>query len=117
LKELNAVGEPPFIESFEQWGVLRKWQRNFGTLIYSDETIKPPGLFNITMEMLYSKDYSVKDMFNTFYKGFKLVYTHDFIKELSNFNFMKSTTKVSFPITFIHGRQDVHVHGELVKEY
>lgn len=117
LKELNSVGEPPFLDSFEQWGVLRKWQRNFGTLIYSNEYIKHPGLFKITMRMLYSKEYSIKDMFNTFYRGFKLVYTHDFINELPEFNFMKTTTKVKIPITFIHGIHDVHVHGELVKEY
>lgn len=117
LRELNAVGEPPFVESVEQWGILRRWQRNFGTLIYTDEHIKHPGLFKITMDMLLSKVYSIKDMFNTFYKGFQLVYSLEFIQELPRIDFMRTAAQVSIPVTFIHGAKDVHVYGSLAEEF
>ncbi|QBP42042.1 serine aminopeptidase domain-containing protein [Paenisporosarcina antarctica] len=44
MHELNSVGEPPFNKNFKQWGVLRKWQQRFGTIIHSDELIKGPSL-------------------------------------------------------------------------
>lgn len=117
LAELHAVGEPPFIESFEQWAVLRRWQRKFGTLVYTDKHIKHPGLSKITLDMLRSTEYSLKDMFNTFYRGFQLVYTYDFINDLPQIDFTRSTPKVDIPVTFIHGTKDVHVHGLLVEQY
>lgn len=117
LVELNSVGDPPFIESFKQWGILRKWQRKFGTLVYTDEQVKHPGLSKITMDMLRSKDYSLKDMIHTFHKGFQLIYTFDFINELPQIDFVRTTPKVDIPVTFIHGTKDVHVHGNLVEEY
>jgi len=91
LKELQAVGKPPFVESFKQWGVLRKWQQRFGTIVYSDKEIKGPSLISITLAMLKSGMYSIKDMYNTFYKGFKLIYSDEFIKSLVNIDFMKTT--------------------------
>lgn len=117
LQELNSVGEPPFDESFKQWGVLRKWQQRFGTIIHSDEFIKGPSLFSITLSMLRSKDYSVRDMYHTFYKGFKLVYSDDFIKEIQQINFAETTTKIDIPVTFIHGAKDIHVFGDLTQSY
>lgn len=117
LDELNSVGEPPFVQSFQQWGVLRKWQRKFGTLIYTDEHIKHPGLAKITLDMFRSEDYTLKDMIHTFHKGFQLVYTYDFINELPYIDFVKTIPKVNLPITFIHGTKDVHVFGSLVEEY
>lgn len=117
LNELNSVGEPPFLNSFEQWGVLRKWQRKFNTLIYSDEDIKHPGLFKITMDMFKSKEYSLKDIINTFYRGFKLIYTFDFINELPRINFKETTQKIDIPITFKHGAKDVHVHVKPIEDY
>lgn len=117
LAELNSVGEPPFVQSTDQWTVLRKWQRKFGTLVYTDEHIKHPGLAKITMDMLRSKEYSLKDMFNTLYKGFQLVYTYDFIHELPKIDFARTTPKVKLPVTFIHGTRDVHVFGNLVQDY
>lgn len=117
LSELISVGEPPFVESFEQWKVLRKWQRAFGTLVYTDEHIQHPGLTKITLDMLRAKDYTLKDMYNTLYKGFQLVYTLDFINELPHIDFAKTISKVHLPVTFIHGTRDVHVFGKLVEHY
>lgn len=117
MKELEEVGEPPFLISFQQWSVIRKWQRNFNTIVYTDETIKHPGLFGVTKEMFQAEDYSIKDVINTFYKGFKLVYTQSFIEELATNNFMESVKEIPIPITFIHGKKDFHVNGSLVEDY
>lgn len=117
LTELNAVGEPPFIDSVEQWKVLRKWQRQFGTLVYIDDQIDHPGLAKIIWDMLRSKLYTLKDLYNTFFKGFQLVYTTEFIRSLPQINFAQSTPRVDLPVTFIHGTKDVHVFGQLVQQY
>lgn len=117
LEELTSIGAPPYAESVNQWQVLRKWQQRFGTLIYSDHEIKHPGMRRLAGDMLFSADYSLKDVFNSFIKGFKLIYTDDFIKEIATIDFKKTATKFALPVTFIHGRKDVHVHGQLVEEY
>ena len=117
LEELSSVGAPPYTESVMQWQVLRKWQQRFGTLIYSDHEIKHPGMRKLAGDMLFSADYSFKDVYNSFYKGFKLIYTDEFIKDIAAIDFIKSTTAFKLPITFIHGQKDVHVHGRLVNDY
>lgn len=117
IRELEAIGEPPFVESFEQWGVLRKWQRNFGTMIYTDEEIRHPGLASIMMDMIRSKDYSLKDVYHTLVSGFRLVYTKDFILELPSIDFPNTSPEVHIPVTFIHGKHERHVFGSLVEDY
>jgi pimeloyl-ACP methyl ester carboxylesterase len=117
LQELELVGEPPFVESFQQWGVLRKWQRKFNTLIYTDKDVKHPGLLGVTKPMFQSKDYTLKDIVHSYYHGFKLIYTQSFIEELAQSNFLESVKEIAIPVTFIHGRKDFHVHGCLVEDY
>lgn len=117
MRELDAVGEPPYTESFQQWAVLRKWQRNFGSMIYTDAQIDHPGMLPITLDLFRAKDYTWKDIYNTFVNGFKLVYTDDFIRALPEIDFAKSVPRVSLPVTFVHGTKDVHVHGSLVERY
>lgn len=117
LKELEAVGQPPYTESYKQWGVLRKYQMKYNTMIYSDEEIKTPGLFKITSDMFLSKDYSFSDMVNTFYKGFKLIYTDEFIRSIPSINVQKDIVSLTVPVTFIHGKKDVHVYAEPLTAY
>lgn len=117
LKELESVGKPPFTESFRQWSILRKWQRKFNTLIYTDEHIKHPGLMGVTKTMFQSEVYTFKDIFNTFYRGFKLVYSQRFIEELAANNFMETVKEIDLPVTFIHGSKDYHVNGSLVEQF
>ncbi|GHI01371.1 alpha/beta fold hydrolase [Neobacillus kokaensis] len=117
LKELEEVGEPPYTDSYKQWGVLRKYQMKYNTMIYSDEKIKHPGLFKITLDMFFSKDYTFKDLVNTFYKGFKLIYSDEFIKNIPNINVKEEVKEIKVPTTFIHGIKDLHVHFELLEEF
>lgn len=117
LRELKAVGKPPYLEGLEQWGVLRKWQLRFNSMVHSDESVKHPGLNREVVAMLRSGEYTLKDVFNTFYKGFKLVYSPAFIGELPSVNVRNSIRELQVPVTFIHGRHDRHVHGRLLEEY
>lgn len=117
LKQLEDIGEPPFLESFEQWGVLRNWQLRFNSMFYSDKKVKHPGMMGLAKITLQSKEYSLKDVYQTFYKGFKLVYHQAFIEELATFNFEETLSNPAIPVTFIHGKKDVHVNGSLVESY
>ncbi|MBM7648216.1 pimeloyl-ACP methyl ester carboxylesterase [Bacillus ectoiniformans] len=117
IKELEAIGEPPYISSYKEWGVIRKYQMKYSSMIYSDNEIKHPGLFKITLDMFFSKDYTLKDMFNTFYKGFKLIYSDEFIKSIPNIDVKKEVKEIKVPTTFIHGKKDVHVHYDLLKDF
>ncbi|MEH7179196.1 alpha/beta hydrolase [Neobacillus vireti] len=117
LLELESIGEPPFVESFQQWGVLRKWQRKFNTLIYTDKDVKHPGLLGVSKPMFQSEDYTLMDIVHSYYHGFKLIYTQAFIEELAENDFFKSVKEMEMPVTFIHGRKDFHVHGSLVEDY
>ncbi|OCA88324.1 alpha/beta hydrolase [Bacillus sp. FJAT-27225] len=119
LKELESVGEPPFLDSYEQWGVLRKWLVRFNSMIYSDDQIKHPGMLKSTKELFQSKDYTLKDVYNTFVKGFQLVYNKKMVlvRDLSTFNFKESIKKLNLPVTFLHGDKDVHVSKLIVLDF
>jgi pimeloyl-ACP methyl ester carboxylesterase len=117
LNELEEVGEPPFTEGNKQWGVLRKWQMKYSTMVYNDDKIKHPGLVRVSLDMLKSKDYRLADVFHSFYSGFKLIYSDEFIRNIPKIDVQKDVPEVKVPITFIHGRKDVHVHPHLAQEY
>ncbi|MBM7618835.1 pimeloyl-ACP methyl ester carboxylesterase [Bacillus tianshenii] len=117
LKELKAVGEPPYIDSYKQWAVIRKYQMKYSSMIYSDDQIKHPGLLKISLGMYFSEDYSFTDLVNTFYRGFKLIYTDDFIKNIPTINLLKEVKGLKVPTTFIHGEKDVHVPFGLLEEF
>jgi pimeloyl-ACP methyl ester carboxylesterase len=115
LAKLNAIGQPPFIESMDQWGEIRKWTMK--RMVYSDDEIKHPGLFKSTIVLWRSKDYSLMDVYNSFIRGFKLVFHLGFIKEIAQVDFNQQLPYVSIPVTFIHGRKDTHLYGQLAEEY
>ncbi|HZG86544.1 alpha/beta hydrolase [Paenibacillus sp.] len=117
LAELEAVGPPPYVESFEQWGVLRKWMMRFDAMVYADAETRHPGMKSIMMDVLRSETYSFMDIVHTFVHGFKLVYTNAFIQSLPAIDLEANIPAVEVPVTFIHGRKDVHVHGTLLERY
>jgi pimeloyl-ACP methyl ester carboxylesterase len=117
LNELEAVGDPPFKEGYKQWGILRKWQMKYNTMVYNDSQIKHPGLMKVSLGMLSSSDYRVADVFHSFYSGFKLIYTDEFIRNIPKIDVQKDVPSVDVPVTFIHGRKDVHVHAHFAEDY
>ncbi|MGV2939376.1 alpha/beta fold hydrolase [Mesobacillus sp. LC4] len=117
LNELEAVGEPPFVEGYKQWGILRKWQMKYSTMVYNDHQIKHPGLMKVSLGMLNSSTYGIADVFHSFYSGFKLIYSDEFIRNIPNIDVQRDMPSVDVPVTFIHGRKDVHVHAHFAEDY
>ncbi|WP_245599941.1 alpha/beta fold hydrolase [Paenibacillus harenae] len=117
VDELTRLGEPPYTEGFKQWGMLRKWLMKYNSMIYKDKEIQPPSLLDAVKIMLHSPDYTLKDIYNSFYKGFIFSFTQQMIEDFSTVNFIKSAKNIDIPIHFIHGRKDVHVYGSLVQTY
>ncbi|WP_226679198.1 alpha/beta fold hydrolase [Mesobacillus jeotgali] len=117
LNELEAAGTPPFTEGYKQWGVLRKWQMKYSTMVYNDSQIKHPGLLKVSLGMLNSSDYRAADVFHSFYSGFKLIYSDEFIRNIPMIDVQKDVPSVDVPVTFIHGRKDVHVHAHFAEDY
>ncbi|MDQ0897578.1 MULTISPECIES: alpha/beta fold hydrolase [unclassified Paenibacillus] len=72
LQELATVGEPPYMESFKQWGVIRKWQFKYNSMFYDAGDKKSVTIFSGLKIMLRSPDYSLMDIYNSLVRGFKL---------------------------------------------
>ncbi|MCY9666485.1 alpha/beta hydrolase [Paenibacillus alginolyticus] len=117
VDELTRLGEPPYTKSFKQWGELRKWLMKYNSMIYKDKEIQHPRLMDAVKIMLNSPDYTLKDIYNSFYKGFIFSYTQQMIEDFSTVNFLNTANNIEIPIYFIHGRKDVHVYGSLVQKY
>ncbi|MFT9598667.1 MAG: alpha/beta hydrolase, partial [Mesobacillus sp.] len=86
-------------------------------MVYKDDKIKHPGLGKVSLGMLTSRDYSLTDVYHSFYSGFKLIYTDEFIRNIPKINVQKDIPSLDVPVTFIHGRKDVHVHAQFAEEY
>lgn len=117
VAELTLLGEPPYTKSLKQWGQLRKWLMKYNSMVYTDKEIHHPRLIDAMKIMLYSPDYTLKDIYNSFYKGFMFSYTQQMIEDFSTVNFLNTVKNTDIPIYFIHGRKDVHVYGSLVQKY
>lgn len=115
-EELLSCGEPPYVDSVKQWGTLRKWMGRFDSMIYEDETTKSPGM-KAAMSLLFrSPDYSLRDVMNTI-QGFRSIYTNRMIEDFAALQLEHTIKSVKIPVTFIHGKQDVHVYGRLVEAF
>jgi pimeloyl-ACP methyl ester carboxylesterase len=51
------------------------------------------------------------DVYNSFIKGFKLVFHLGFIKEIAQVDFKEQLPNVSVPVTFIHGSKDIIIRA------
>jgi pimeloyl-ACP methyl ester carboxylesterase len=119
IQELIKLGEPPYNESFEQWGKLRKWLViKYHSMFYNTGDSLSPTLRKAMNIMLKSKDYSIRDIINSVYTGFKLSYTGgSLLSDLMKNNFLEEVPKVDIPIYFIHGKHETHVFPELLLSY
>lgn len=89
----------------------------YSTMVYSDSQIKHPGLMKVSLGMLSSSDYRVADVFHSYYSGFKLIYTDEFIRNIPKIDVQKAVPSIDIPVTFIHGSKDVHVHAHFAEDY
>ncbi|MBY0123586.1 alpha/beta fold hydrolase [Bacillus sp. S/N-304-OC-R1] len=117
LQELIAVGEPPYLESFEQWAVIRKWQLKYKTMFHDAGDKKSTTFFSGLKIMLRSQDYSLMDIYNSLVRGFKLSYTEEMLNDINTFDFFAGVPSLQVPVMFIHGSKEKHVMPELIKQY
>ncbi|WP_040950549.1 alpha/beta hydrolase [Gorillibacterium massiliense] len=117
LKELADIGEPPYLESLDQWGALRKWQVKYRSMFYDAGDKGSATFFSGLNIMLRSPDYSLKDIFNSLVRGFKLSYTDELIHDLNTFDFFLEAPDLQVPALFIHGAKEKHVMPELLVRF
>lgn len=114
--ELLHYGNPPYLESVEQWDVLRKWMGRFNSMIYEDEDTKSPGMKAAISILLRSPDYTLRDVVSTI-RGFQATYTQCMVEDFAEVQLERTITKLDIPVIFIHGKHDVHVYGQFVEAY
>lgn len=117
LKELAEVGEPPYTKSFEQWGIIRKWQLHYKSMFYKSGDKGSASMLASMKIMLKSPDYSLTDIYNALIRGFKLSYTPEMIHAINTFDFFTEVPALQIPVMFIHGSKEAHVHPELIIRY
>ncbi|WP_018759944.1 alpha/beta fold hydrolase [Paenibacillus terrigena] len=117
LQELSAVGEPPYLESFKQWGVIRKWQFKYNSMFHDAGDNKSVTFFTGLKIMLRSQDYSFMDIYNSLVRGFKLSYTEELLHDINTFDFFTEIPSLQIPVMFIHGSKEKHVMPELITCY
>ena len=94
LKELLDVGEPPYTKDFQQWSVIRKWQLKYKTMFYDAGDKTSATFISCLKIMLYSPDYSLKDIYNSLVRGFKLSYSEELLHDLNTFDFFTEAPKL-----------------------
>lgn len=117
LKELAAVGEPPYTKDFKQWSVIRKWQFKNKSMFYDAGDKGSATFFSGLKIMLRSPDYSLLDIYNSLIRGFKLSYSDKLLRDLNTFDFFTEVPTLKVPVMFIHGRKEKHVLPELFLKY
>lgn len=117
LRELLDVGEPPYTKDFKQWSVIRKWQLNNKTMFYDAGDKESATFISCLKIMLNSPDYSLKDIYNSLVRGFKLSYSEELLHDLNMFDFFTEVPKLQIPVMFIHGSKEKHVFHELFTRY
>lgn len=117
LRELTAIGEPPYTNDFKKWSVIRRWQFKNNTMFYDAGDKKSPTPFSILKIMLTSPDYSLTDIYNSLVHGSKLSYTEALLHDINTFDFFTNVPQLQIPVMFIHGRKEKHVMPELITRY
>lgn len=118
IRELTKLGEPPYLESFEQWGTLRKWMVMKYKSMFYDTGDKDAPTFAKGMKIMFkSRDYGLADVFNSVVRGFKFSYSGTIIEDLARVNCLVDIPAIDVPIYFIHGAHETHVFSELTESY
>ncbi|MCF2649953.1 alpha/beta fold hydrolase [Niallia circulans] len=117
IKDLLAVGEPPYLDGFKQWAAIRKWQFKYNSMFHDAGDKKSATFFSGLKIMLQSPDYSLIDVYNSLIRGFKLSYTEELLNDINTFDFFTEVPSLQIPVMFIHGSKEKHVMPELIKRY
>ncbi|MBS4204491.1 alpha/beta fold hydrolase [Lederbergia citrea] len=117
LKKLDEIGKPPYVSNVKNWLDFRSPLIKYNSMIYTSETVKHPGMIGGFKLFLFASDYSLKDIFHTFYSSYNKTYTQSLIEDFAKIDFNYSLKRIDTPIYFLHGKKDVHVNGKPVQEF
>jgi pimeloyl-ACP methyl ester carboxylesterase len=115
LSKLTELGRPPYLK-LKQWTDFRRPLIKYNSMIYKSEAVKHPGMLGAFKLFFNSSEYSLKDIFHTFYSSYNLTYTQELIEDFAKVNF-KTVKRIDAPLAFLHGSKDVHVDGKPVEQY
>jgi pimeloyl-ACP methyl ester carboxylesterase len=116
LRKLESLGRPPYVKNPKQWTGFRQHLIKYKSMVYESETIKHPGLLGGFKLFLESPEYSLKDIFHTFYSSFNLTYTQELIEDFAEIK-LDTIKRINVPVSFMHGRKDFHVNGQPVEKF
>lgn len=115
LKKLDEIGSPPYLE-LRKWTDFRRPLIKYKSMIYNSDSVKHPGMLGAFMIFLNSSEYSLKDVFRSFYSSYNLTYTQDLIEDFSKIN-LNTIKRIEIPVVFLHGVHDFHVDGRPVEKF
>lgn len=115
LKKLNELGQPPYL-NVKQWTEFRRPLIKYNSMVYKSETVKHPGMIGGIKQFFTSSEYSLMDIFHSFYSAYNLTYTQELIEDFAKIN-LNQLKKVETRIAFLHGTKDVHVEGKPVETF
>jgi pimeloyl-ACP methyl ester carboxylesterase len=98
LKKLDELGPPPYLE-LNKWTDFRRPLIKYKSMIYNSDSVKHPGMLAAFMIFLNSSEYSLKDIFHSFYSSYNLTYTQDLIEDFSKIN-LDTLKRIEIPIAF-----------------
>ncbi|MFD1705555.1 alpha/beta fold hydrolase [Siminovitchia sediminis] len=116
LAKLERIGKPPYVKNPKQFTDFRGPLIKYKSMIYESDKVKHPGMAGGIKLFLFSKDYTLKDIFHTFYSAYNLTYTQALIEDFANIN-LHSIDRIEVPLYFLHGKHDVHVDRKPVERF
>jgi pimeloyl-ACP methyl ester carboxylesterase len=115
LTKLHELGQPPYLE-VKKWTDFRRPLIKYNSMIYTSDTVKHPGMLGAFKIFLNSEEYSLKDIFHSFYSSYNLTYTQDLIEDFAKIN-LDALRRIDIPVAFLHGAHDFHVDGRPVESF
>ncbi|MDR6123174.1 pimeloyl-ACP methyl ester carboxylesterase [Bacillus sp. SLBN-46] len=115
LKKLYELGQPPYL-NVKQWTEFRRPLIKYNSMVYKSETVQHPGMIGGLKQFFTSSEYSLMDIFHSFYSAYNLTYTQELIEDFAKIN-LNQLKKVETRIAFLHGTKDVHVEGKPVETF
>lgn len=114
LEKLKDLGLPPYMK-VKHWTEFRRPLIKYKSMVYNSDTVKQSMSAGIKL-FFNSSEYSLKDIFHTFYSSYNLTYTQNLIEDFAKSN-LDTLKKIEIPVAFLHGKHDFHVDGRPVEKF
>jgi pimeloyl-ACP methyl ester carboxylesterase len=115
LKKLMRLGQPPYL-NVKQWIEFRRPLIKYNSMVFQSETVKHSGMVGGIKQFFSSSEYSLLDIFHSFYSAYNLTYTQALIDDFAKIK-LDHLKKINTRISFLHGAKDAHVDGQPVEAF